>query len=215
MSKSGQPKVKTLTLSAWQDAYGSKPAASFYVVNNCKQPTELHFNATTADGQRQVFTIPNTYAPIDLTMLVPLDNLVKNVELRRLLQLGHLVICDSESAEDLITSNRQVQNEVKRAMGINAISDSETSSEGELTLRTTLTKESANNPVVNIEEVDDAEDDYVGAILEAAETEGVSNDKITQIFNMHQNKLTAEDLDQLLAASKNDHLTDLVTQLID
>lgn len=114
MSVKSTSKVDLITLSEYNKRYGADVTSPLYVMNRTEPRGRIAFNAMGELNQPIPVIIEPTFIPIDLTISVPRDTLLKSSVFRRMLSEGSLVVVDSNSAEEVLSNNPRAQAEYER-----------------------------------------------------------------------------------------------------
>jgi hypothetical protein len=212
-------KVKTITLAAWNEKYGSNIANGIYVVNNMAVPAEVIFNVVGANGQPSAVSVPNTNAPLDLTAITTREAILNSHEFKRLLSMQYLVLIDNLDAERILSENSELREAAAVALKNNggkyvARSVTETFEIGGAKAQPS---ESLQGKMQSANlDVEDADDDLtaVEEILGVSEDPEATDDQVVKIFNKFSSQLNSSDLEELMDKSKNSKLQDLIAEKI-
>ena len=109
--------VVQITLQTWEARYGSEVSAPFFVLNRSNPRSNIDFSVQQDSGLPKGVRVPVTFLPVDLTTAAPLRNLRTSPELRRIIQMGDLVIADTKSVYDLMESSPRARDEYERLYG--------------------------------------------------------------------------------------------------
>lgn len=206
-------KVKTLTLAAWNDAYGNNMANGLFVVNNLKQEADVIFNIKSIDGRDSAVMIPSTNAPIDLLSISTRDSLLNSPEFKRLLNNQVLRIVDNEDAERVLAESPSLREAARVALQKDSTLEVLNNGASD-----TLEIKGAAKAKVNSNEADNDDDvgdiTNVDRILEVSEDPNSTDTQIVQIFTRFSRSLTEDDFMSLMEKSKNQKLQDLVSEYI-
>lgn len=125
--------VQPITLTTYNERYGKDAVAPMYVANRTEPRGNVMFSAKDDMGQPVPVLVPATFIPIDLTQQATKESLMQSTHLRRALRMGHLVIIDTESAEEYMRSSKLAQKEMRNLNKMNAAISAELGEEsGEL-----------------------------------------------------------------------------------
>lgn len=125
--------VQPITLTTYNERYGKDTVAPMYVANRTEPRGNVMFSAKDDMGQPVPVLVPATFIPIDLTQQATKESLMQSTHLRRALRMGHLVIIDTESAEEYMRSSKLAQKEMRNLNKMNAAISAELGEEsGEL-----------------------------------------------------------------------------------
>lgn len=125
--------VQPITLTTYNERYGRDAVAPMYVANRTEPRGNVMFSAKDDMGQPVPVLVPATFIPIDLTQQATKESLMQSTHLRRALRMGHLVIIDTESAEEYMRSSKLAQKEMRNLNKMNAAISAELGEEsGEL-----------------------------------------------------------------------------------
>lgn len=125
--------VQPITLTTYNERYGKDAVAPMYVANRTEPRGNVMFSAKDDMGQPVPVLVPATFIPIDLTQQATKESLMQSTHLRRALRMGHLVIIDTDSAEEYMRSSKLAQKEMRNLNKMNAAISAELGEEsGEL-----------------------------------------------------------------------------------
>lgn len=114
MSNTKTSHVKPITLNTYNDRYGDNSVAPMYVVNRTEPRGNVAFTAQNDMGQPVAVVVPATFIPIDLTTQATKESLLKSTHFRRALNMGQLVIIETDSAESYLQNNKLAQSELRK-----------------------------------------------------------------------------------------------------
>lgn len=117
--------IKTLTLTAYNKAYGDDPTSPLYVLN--VSDGRVAFNVIGDMGKPDSIVIPLSFAPVDLTALTTRKALYENATFRRLLNNQMLHIVDNEDLAKVLQEDSELQAEYKEINGNGILPGSESS----------------------------------------------------------------------------------------
>lgn len=117
-------KTQTITLTEYMKRYGDDATASLFVLNRTAPRGRIAFSCVGDLGTPVPVLIEPTFIPVDLTLSVQRANLITNSVFRRLLSMGHLLIVDNASANELFINSERSRDEHKRLLGTSYIEDS-------------------------------------------------------------------------------------------
>lgn len=113
--------VKRITLTAYNERYGKDTVAPLYVLNRTDPRGNVAFSAQNDLGQPVAVVVPATFIPVDLTQQATKDSLLKSTYFRRALNMGQLVILETEGAEAYLSTNKLAKAEMKNLSRMNAM----------------------------------------------------------------------------------------------
>lgn len=203
-------KLTTLTLSAWNTAYGADRANGLYVINNSKNPMDIVFNIKDVNGAANAVLVPYSSVPVDLTVYATINNLMDTPDFRRLINSQILLILDNKEVETLKERDPAMARQMASAVSNGSVVD--TNSVGSTVEIKTNVVEKVNR--VNEVNEDDLEPSPVEKLLELAQDESVSPDKLEALFISVRDQLTENDCDELVSRTKNETLLNLLSEIM-
>ncbi len=222
MTANNEGFVKTITLSKYNDLYGSNSVAPLYVVNTTSGPKgNVSFSAKDDLGQAVSVTVPATFIPIDLTTQATRESLLTSTHFRRALNQKQLKIIETDSAEHYLRTNKNAQREIANLGRINQQitadlvangfgSDEDEDGVGQIRLGGT------RKSTVHFEGQSVSDNQFVNAFIErAAENSEESDQNLEREFLNKCMTLTREDLELLRQYVHRPAIVELIVQSIE
>lgn len=198
------PKVTPISLQDYNSKFGSDTAAPLYVLNQSSEGADIIMNALGDNGRNIAVVLPFSFAPLDITIYAPRNNLINSSDFRRLLALRLLYIIDNDSAEIALKDSR-VADELNRIFAANN-STLESTAPGSIQLGSRKT-EATEEEVIMDEDINPIADQILGVATSEA-----SDSEVTNAFIRNLSRLETKDLEYLRRESQNSCLTNLVLQ---
>lgn len=130
-----------------------------YIMNRVAEDPKLvagniNLNVKSDDGGMTVIVIPATFIPVDMSLFISKENLLKNQAFRRLDAANKISIINPEDAQNAIESNPRAKKEVLRILNINSAHGGRTAGDGPEMIEMRPTKNGAGDtdlaPLQNI-----------------------------------------------------------------
>lgn len=90
-----------------------------FVMNRVKPEGNINMNALGDDGVMTAIVIPTTFIPLDMTLFISRENLLKNMVFRRLEASGKIAIINPEDAIAAIEGEPRAKKELDRILNVN------------------------------------------------------------------------------------------------
>ncbi|WOL24471.1 hypothetical protein fHeYen902_125 [Yersinia phage fHe-Yen9-02] len=201
-------KVTPITLTEYNTQYGADPVAPLYVLNRTVPRGDIAFNCQNDMGQTVPVIIPATFIPIDLTTLVPRENLIKSSFFRGILQKNSLVIIDNKAAENFLSTNSNARREYGR---LNKMTEEQLKA-----AYVDLGEESAaRSSAPRLENESLSTNNFVNALIERAAGGEDSDDNLEREFLSKYDTLSRADLEVLRANISHPALVSLIIDAIE
>lgn len=116
MQKRGNAMMRRQTVA---EALADK-SPHLFVMNRVKPEGNINMNALGDDGVMTAIVIPTTFIPLDMTLFISRENLLKNMVFRRLEAGGKIAIINPEDAINAIAGEPRAQKELDRILNVNS-----------------------------------------------------------------------------------------------
>ena len=153
------------------------PSPHLFIMNRVQEDPKLvagniNLNVKSDDGGMTVIVIPSTFIPVDMSLFISKENLLKNQAFRRLDAADKISIIHPEDAQNAIASNPRAQKEVKRILNINSAHGGRTNNDGpemiEMKAREGASGDTDLTPLQNV-------NPFAIGIVKRAQTEDVAD----------------------------------------
>lgn len=174
--------IRPITLAEYNKRYGEDRVAPLYVLNRTNPKGHVAFNCLNDMNQTVPVIVPATFIPVDLTTIVPRDNLMNSAYFRKLLNNMKLVVMDNKEAEDFLRNNARARAE---HANLNNISED---AQGLIDIDA-----DDNSKSLRMEDQSLSQNNFVNALIERASGDE-SDENLEREFLVQMDTLTKADL---------------------
>jgi hypothetical protein len=105
-------KLKVITLATYDKNYGTDKSAALFLIN--RSDGRLTMNVLNDQNRPDTIIIPQSFAPIDVTAIVPRVNLLQNSTFKRFINIKYLAVVDNKDVMALLRSDKDLAAEYQR-----------------------------------------------------------------------------------------------------
>lgn len=190
------------------------PSPHLFVMNRVEEDPKLvagniNLNVKSDDGGMTVIVIPATFIPVDMSLFISKENLLKNQAFRRLDAADKISIIHPEDAQNAIASNPRAQKEVKRILNINHAHGGRTTEGGPEMIEMRATSAGAGDtdltPLQNV-------NPFAIGIVQRAQTEDVAD--LMADIESRAHSLEISDLEYIASHVEDASLKTFIVDLV-
>lgn len=183
-----------------------------FVMNMTKPAGNINITVKGEDDTMQSIVIPKTFAPIDMSLFAPRENLLKNRQFRQLCQLGSIAIAHPEDALGAIQNSPKAQKEIQRVLDMNADGSAPMAAPEMLEMRADVAPRVQQSKVLTPQEYQPQP--FVAGIVNRALLDGEDMADLMDDIQTRRDELSLDDLAYIANSVEDSNLKQFIADLI-